>query len=240
MRDDFFEGRNVVPLMDAGGDGMRFPVLQNVESYWDSLRGERPVPDRSELDPRRIQPALSCAFILERLAPGVARFRLAGTHLNDLMGMEVRGMPLTSFFLPESRRRVSAALEQVFDHPAKAWITLAGDRGIGKPPLDACLLLLPLRSDAGDVTRALGCLSTLGPVGRTPRRFDVRSTVVSPILGDGSVQVPDRVPEAWPESREVTLQDVSGFAEPLRSFRPSPHRPERTDRPHLYLVKSDD
>ena len=123
MNDGFVDGRNVVSLLDAGGEAMRFPVLQNVESYWESLRKGRPVPDRSEIDPRRIQTALSTSFILERLAPGVARFRLAGSHLNDLMGMEVRGMPLTSFFLPEARRRASASLEQVFDTPAKAWLT---------------------------------------------------------------------------------------------------------------------
>ena len=219
---------------------MRFPVLQNVESYWESLRKGRPVPDRSEIDPRRIQTALSTSFILERLAPGVARFRLAGSHLNDLMGMEVRGMPLTSFFLPEARRRASASLEQVFDTPAKAWLTLAGDRGIGKPPLDACLLLLPLRSEAGQVSRALGCLASIGPVGRTPRRFDVRSTAVTAILSDGSFKVPETAPDEWPTPRKSPLQEVTGFAEPLRGFRPSPHRPERTDTPHLYLVKTDD
>lgn len=226
---------------------MRFPTLQNVESYWDSLRGTRQVPDRAEFDPRRIQSALGSSFILERLAPGIARFRLAGSHLNELMGMEVRGMPLTSFFLPESRKRVSSTLEQVFDTPAKAWLSLAGDRGIGKPPLDACLLLLPLRADNGEITRALGCLGTLGPIGRTPRRFDVRSTAITPIQSDGSITVPETAPDRWPEKSRAPvptanepLKEVSGFAEPLRGFRPSPHRPPRTDKPRLYLVKTDE
>ncbi|NDR54863.1 PAS domain-containing protein [Pseudoruegeria sp. M32A2M] len=240
MSDGFVEGRNVVSLEGAGGEAMRFPVLQDVENYWDSLRGDRQVPKRAELDPRRIQSALSTSFILERLAPGIARFRLAGSHLNELMGMEVRGMPLTCFFLPESRKRVSNSLEQVFDAPAKAWLTLAGDRGIGKPPLDACLLLLPLRGDTGDINRALGCLSTMGPLGRAPRRFDIRSTAVTPILSDGSLQVPETIPNEWPARKETARFEPLGLAEPMRGFRPSPHRPPRTERPHLYLVKTED
>ncbi|MDV7141704.1 PAS domain-containing protein [Tropicimonas sp. TH_r6] len=225
---------------------MRFPLLQNVEEYWDRLRGDRLVPDRADLDPRRIQHALASAFILERLAPGIARFRLAGTHLNELMGMEVRGMPLTSFFLPESRKRVGTALEQSFRQPAKVRLALAGDRGIGKPPLDAGLLLLPLRSDGGEISRVLGCLATLGPIGRTPRRFDVRSTSVTPILGLEELDSDDRLDADW-TARTVAdapdhpvLQDVSGFAEPVRDFRPSPHRPERTETPHLRVVTDDD
>ncbi|MEL6207154.1 MAG: PAS domain-containing protein, partial [Pseudomonadota bacterium] len=118
MADDSrIEGAEVVSLAEVAKD-MRFPVLAELEDYWHSLRGNRIVPARSEVDPRRIENALEYAFIVERIAPGMARFRLAGMHLNDLMGMEVRGMPLTAFFDPDARKRVSAAMERVFDDPA--------------------------------------------------------------------------------------------------------------------------
>jgi hypothetical protein len=39
--------------------------------------------------------------------------------------------------------------------------------------------MLPLRSDLGDVSRALGCLVTHGPVGRSPRRFEIMNCRVS-------------------------------------------------------------
>ncbi len=221
---------------------MRFPVLQEVESYWDALRGDHAIPFRADVDPRKIEKALRSAFILERLAPGIARFRLAGSHLTELMGMEIRGMPLTTLYMPEARDRVSSALEQVFSTPAKAWLTLAGDRGLGKPPLDACMMLLPLKSDQGEITRALGCLASLGPVGRTPRRFVVRTAAVTPILPNGSMAVPDMTPETWqtPAAATPPHEVVNGFQEPAVGFNPSPHRPERTDKPQLYLVKSDD
>ena len=176
------KGAEVVSLAAAARD-TRFPVLATLEGYWRDLRGERLLPARSEVDPRRIEDALEYAFVLERIAPGTARFRLAGMHLNELMGMEVRGMPLTAFFVPEARKRISAALEQVFDAPAIARLSLTGETGIGRPAMEARLLLLPLKSDFGDVSRALGCLSSIGPVGRTPRRFSVASETVEGVAG---------------------------------------------------------
>jgi hypothetical protein len=255
------DGAEVVSLAEVAQD-MRFPVLGDLESYWQGLRGDRLVPARSEVDPRRIEDALEYAFILERIAPGMARFRLAGMHLNDLMGMEVRGMPLTSFFVPEARKRVSAALEQVFDAPAIARMTLAGETGLGRPGLDARLLLLPLKSDFGDVSRALGCLSTVGPVGRAPRRFSVLDDAVESIAGPehrgdrriggwsragrpaGSASARDASPEAEAGPR-------SGFFEPAAPGTPglagapeggvaqAPRPPRAEGRPHLYVVKPD-
>ena len=61
-------------------------ALDLVEAYWTALRGARLVPSRSEVDPRGIEAALDRAFVAERIAPGVARLRLAGAHLADLNG----------------------------------------------------------------------------------------------------------------------------------------------------------
>lgn len=239
--DGVTEQNRVVMLSGADTTLTRFPMLDSVEAYWTSLRRNSDLPARSEIDPKGLDRALSRCFILERLAPGVARFRLSGSHLNDLLGMEVRGMPLTAFFLPDARKAVGEALAQVFDTPATARLTLAGDRGIGKPPMDAALLLLPLRSDLGEVTRILGCLPTLGPVGRTPRRFDVRRVRITP------VGRPDRSAERdkgrWPTAAEPKLEGLlDGLAEAPASFTalPSAPRPPRSDKPHLYLVASRD
>jgi hypothetical protein len=222
---------------------MRFPVLHTLETYWSEIRGTRLVPARADVDPRRIEDALEYAFILERIAPGMARFRLAGMHLNDLMGMEVRGMPLTAFFAPEGRKAVSAALEQVFETPSIARLALAGERGVGRPPLDGRLLLLPLQSDFGDVSRALGCLATIGPTGRAPRRFSVTGTEVEPLLTDGAPR--ERRSTGWTPPRRPA-EDAPGATGPsdaVRGFRmpeAAPRPPRAEGRPHLYLVKSDE
>ena len=171
--DDFgTNSTNVVPF-GIGTADMKHPAIAQIEAYWEALRGDRQTPLRSEVDPRGIDRALENAFILERIAPGVARFRLAGMHLNDLMGMEVRGMPLTSFITPDGRDRISHALEHVFEQPAKAHILLSGESSFARPSAEAELVLLPLRSDLGDVSRAIGCLVSHGIKGKPPHRFTV-------------------------------------------------------------------
>jgi len=241
-------GARVVSLAEAAKD-VRFPVVNELETYWHALRGDRAVPARSEVDPRRIENALEYAFVLERIAPGMARFRLAGMHLNDIMGMEVRGMPLTAFFTPEARRRVGATLERVFEAPARAQLALAGEQGMGRPPLEGRLLLLPLKSDFGDVTRALGCFCTLGPVGRTPRRFDVTAEDIVPVRAPTRASG-DRPSSAPPPANRGAKADTAprGLAEPGAPFARSgaeegsshPGRRKAGGRPRLYLVRSDD
>ncbi|AMY69156.1 PAS domain-containing protein [Frigidibacter albus] len=188
----------------------RFQVTSELRGYWEGLRGGRGVPLRAAVDPRGIDRALEYAFILERIAPSIARFRLAGMHLSDLMGMEVRGMPMTAFFTPKVRSRVAALLEGVFQGPEIAELTLAGEGGFGKPELQARMLILPLKSDLGDVTRALGCLVADGQIGRAPRRFDV--------IGDSVTRIEGASQAAPQPARER----MAGFAEPAPAFRPAP------------------
>ena len=82
------------------------------------MREEDTIPPRSAINPRGIEDALEYAFILDSVAPGVARFRLAGSHLTDLMGMEVRGMPITAMFVPAARKELSTLLAEVCAPPA--------------------------------------------------------------------------------------------------------------------------
>ncbi len=171
MQDGLTDKSNVVPLQ-------RFAALTEVEAYWEALRGERNVPLRSEVDPRGIQRALAHSFILERAAPGIARFRIAGSVFNNLMGMEVRGMPITSVISLESRDEFREILEEVFAAPATARLNLAGEMGTGHNTLDAQMLLLPLRSDFGEVSRILGCVAWTGESKRAPRRLTLRNSVV--------------------------------------------------------------
>ncbi|WP_254695294.1 PAS domain-containing protein [Oceanicola sp. D3] len=243
-------GRGVVSLMKYNND-IRFPAIHTLRRYWDELRGPRQVPSRAEVDPRAIEETLEYAFILERIAPGVGRFRLAGMHLNDLMGMEVRGMPCTSMFMPEHRATLSRALEEVFAGPSTALLTLAGERGVGRPPMDGQMLLLPLTSDFGDVTRALGCLCTIGPIGRSPRRFTVKDEIIRPVrvtAGAEDLGTPMtreerlKARKAAAKAKAETTPEAApqGFAEPAPGFTPAPPSPPAPgDKPRLRLVRSD-
>lgn len=208
---------------------MRFSCISDVRAYWEALRDGRVAPYRSELDPRGIERALEYAFVLERIAPRVARFRLAGMHLTDLMGMEVRGMPFTALFAPEARDEIGRILDAVFSGPRTAEITIAAAGGFGRPALDGRLLLLPLRSDLGDMSRVLGCLMAEGPIGRAPRRFDIVESLISPI--------PAHVPGV-PRRPRLTALPMTGFAEAPATFDGAAPDAIRR-RGHLRLVVSD-
>jgi hypothetical protein len=164
-------------------DNLRFAMLAEVRGYWEGLRcGDRP-PSRSEVDPRGLAGALENSFVIERVAPGIARFRIAGMHLGEIMGMDVRGMPVLSLIDPPARATFRVALEAVFAGPSILEMALEAERGIGRPRLEARLLLLPLRDRTGATALALGCLATDGKIGRAPRRLAIaqhRLTALTP------------------------------------------------------------
>lgn len=159
---------------------LRFPALKTVETYWQGLRHQTALPKRSDIDPRGIEDALEYAFIGERIAAGMARLRIAGMHLSELLGLEVRGMPVASFVEPQDRQRLADALETVFAQSAIVEITLRAEGRIGQPPLDGKMILLPLLDDMGDVTRVLGALVTRGKIGRGPRRCTIVDVSIKP------------------------------------------------------------
>jgi len=226
---------NNVIAMNRHRPDPRFAHIAQVEAYWDALRGRRLVPRRSEVDPRGIESALEYAFILEQVAPGIGRLRIAGGHLGDLLGMEVRGMPLSAFFQPEARDDLAHCLAQVCSGPVTARLSLLAETGIGKPPLEARLLLLPMRGENGGINRILGCLDSSGSIGRTPRRFTITARRMTQISGADeaglSVIVASGIaPETPPrgfEGRVTSLRAAQVQNAPIRLG------------PHLRLVKSD-
>lgn len=161
---------NVISLDQVRG-GRGLSPLRQAEAYWAAL-GNGGVPRRSQIDPRGLQNILEFAFILERIAPGLARFRLAGQHLAGLAGMDARGMPLSVFFDTGSRNRLSAVLEHVFEAPAVAEMTLGAASGTAQ------MLLLPLRGEGDDVNRALGMLVS-DQVGAA--RFSLKDIALRPV-----------------------------------------------------------
>lgn len=186
MRDDLTE------FGPVAGDTLTRTELQlrAFHAHWEACRRGGDIPMRADIDPRAIEPLISSAFIAERIAPGVVRLRVAGMNLNDLMGMEVRGMPLGAFIAPADRDAFALRLVDLFDGPAILRCALRARRGIGRPALGGTLMMLPLRSDLGDVSRALGCLVTDGGIGRTPRRFALTRAETLPLAGPASPPVP--------------------------------------------------
>ena len=210
------------------GRGIRGKDLSALHSYWHSMRKNGDVPRRSDIDPRGIESLLENALIAEKIAPGLARLRIAGQHLSDIMGMEVRGMPVSAFIAPDHRDQLAEALTELFERPAVITLDLTSPGAMGCPEMQASLVLMPLRSDLGDVSRALGCLVSRGGIGRTPRRFDITALRIE-ALSTSPPQIQEHTGEA----------KLRGLAEHQKPFAPG--APGLTsERPYLRLVRSED
>ncbi len=149
------------------------PILKNLELYWQKLRHAQRLPARNDVAPSQIDNALPNAFILQRVAPGTARFRVAGQRLHDLLKMDARGMPFSTIFLPEARDQAQSLLESAFSSPAIVSIPLISPATILRPALQGRVLLLPLRDSDNNTTRMLGALVTAPDTANRPRRFAI-------------------------------------------------------------------
>ncbi|SIS84245.1 PAS domain-containing protein [Paracoccus saliphilus] len=170
-------------------------IMTEMREYWQGLRQNESIPLRADVTADAISKVLDYAFLVERLAPEMARFRLVGQHLIDLMGMELRGMPLCSVINQASRKRMCKVTETVFRAPQIVEMKLRSRSAQGCPVISGSMLLLPLKSDLDDVTRALGCLVSEGPIGIGPRRFDLAETKFTPVIRGGQILYPSPVPE---------------------------------------------
>jgi len=223
-------GLNKVVAMDRFRTRSNVSPLRQAEAYWTALRRGDDIPSRSQVDPRGLENILSQTFILERVAPGIARFRLAGQKVNELAGMEVRGMPLTAFFTADARKTLSAALEHMFDDPSILEFDLKTEATRLRGSRTARMILLPLRSDLGDVSRALGVLVSDGGASRVSQRFLVEDYEIRKI-GKSDAATASPAFKATPRVTAPGLEDLprrdlsaktpsetDGFAEPRPGF----------------------
>ncbi|TCL09437.1 PAS domain-containing protein [Shimia isoporae] len=204
-------------------------VLDRMEDYWGSLRRGATVPYRSDVDPRSVQRMLRHSFILERIAPGMAKLRVSCNTLADLQGMDMRGMPIASIISEESREEFREILEQVFSGPATARLDLSTSGGFRRDGKSASMLLLPLRSDSGAINRILGAITVDGAGRKGPTRFDLTESLIR------EVSVRDDGLAERLSVRPVTLADRQNALQPedIRANTvPTKHA-------HLRLVVSD-
>ncbi|WP_062762818.1 PAS domain-containing protein [Falsirhodobacter sp. alg1] len=191
----------------------QYPIITQVRRYWEAQREDGEVPHRSRIDPRSLPHALPNVFLIERIAPGVTRFRVAGGVLSDLMGMDVRGMPFLSLIEPTERESLAPRIDALFDQAGQLNICLESTRAQGTPQTHGRILLLPLQSSR-NVDQALGCIELHGEHGPAPVRFSpVRAQYDRLLLPPASL------------AHMGMAEDASPFA---------------SARPHLRLVHSSD
>jgi len=124
--------------------------------YWNRLRGERPAPQRTEIDPADIKALLADTFILEKDQRGAPVFRLAGTRLCAIYDRELRGFSFASLWAERDRGIIERLARQTFDAKFVAVVTFEGYSRNGRTnPFE--LVVLPLEGGHAN-PRALGAL----------------------------------------------------------------------------------
>lgn len=127
--------------------------------YWNRLRGSRPAPQRSEIEPVDIKSLLADTFILEADGRGEAIFRLAGTRLCATYGRELKGYSFPLLWSERDQRIISRHAFSAFHHRAVVVVTFDGISRAGRTnPFE--MVLLPL--DGGEASpRLLGAVTAL-------------------------------------------------------------------------------
>jgi len=147
-------------------------VLKHVERHWQSLRDGDDVPHRADLSPDELADSLAHCFTLERVAPSVARFRVAGRAVHEVLNMEPRGMPISALFTPLGRDMLAPLIYDVCEGPDIVEVPITAARGLGRHAMRGRLLLMPLKHDDHEVSRLFGALVVDHAAGRRQLRFD--------------------------------------------------------------------
>ncbi|WP_299815341.1 PAS domain-containing protein [uncultured Jannaschia sp.] len=204
-------------MTGRGPSGLRTmrtsPILNEAMRYWNTLREGADLPRRTALDPRAMSHIIGHAMILDRVHNGAIRARLGGHVMNDLMGMDVRGLPVRAFFELRDRDRAVELVNQVFETPASLEMDLLSQSPTGAL-LTGRMLFLPLLDSAGAPTKALSVLVTDRVVSDPPRRFGITNATMVP-LQTASMR-------AMPACRAAPASDL-----------PEEMRPEETGAPAM-------
>ena len=201
---------------DGGFEDLDTSHISQVRGYWEALRNGASLPERAAVDPRGMAGALEHSFLIERVAPGLARFRIAGMVFTDLLGMDVRGMPISALFSGEARIELQKSLEKMFSTPGILSLNVTDDRGLGKSRVWARFELLPLLDAQGACTLALGCVGLSSPAFRLGHLFSIAS-VHHQLISGMSAPDPMDIPKPAAEPKGCS---------PLRLNSLPPARPD--------------
>jgi hypothetical protein len=139
---------------------MKHASSRELYAYWNARRGERMAPDRDDIEPGAISPALGDSFILAFDPSGGHPFRLAGTRLCGLFARELRNEAFESLWRPEDRAAVCSLITIVADEMGGVVAGVTGHTEEGYT-IDLELLLLPLRHGGSTHARQMGALAPL-------------------------------------------------------------------------------
>jgi len=142
---------------------MKHAASRDLYAYWEERRGNRPAPERADIEPASIRQCLSDSFVLAvGDADGSHPFRLAGTRVCALFGRELKGESFVDLWDAASRPAVTDLLTILLSETVG---TVAGVTARNKEGqrIDLELLLLPLQARRPAFARSIGILAPFDP-----------------------------------------------------------------------------
>lgn len=134
---------------------MKSLSAQRLYNYWQKLRGERPAPERRDIEPAAIKDLLSDVFILEHQSGAEFSYRLAGSSLCNVYCRELKGRSFREFWPEDDLEALDTMITAIRTDAAAAIIGYEGKNARGQSvPFE--MLLLPLRYGGHDYPRILG------------------------------------------------------------------------------------
>jgi hypothetical protein len=130
-------------------------TLETLYTYWNGVRAGRLAPRRLEIEPASIAPLLADTFMLERVHDDSFQYRLAGTHVCDTFGGELRGQGFLQDFHENDRAALGRAIRDLTDRGAVVRLATLGISD-ARHTLDIETILLPLAHAGDSISRILG------------------------------------------------------------------------------------
>ncbi len=133
-------------------------VSKELYEYWLKLKGERPAPERNEVEPGAIRGILADTFILDIDRADGFQFRISGSRANALFLRELRGSSFLQIWRFSDRQAVRAVLQRAADH-ARPHALQGEARPPGLAEVAIEIVLLPLRHRGSTCSRMLGAVA---------------------------------------------------------------------------------
>lgn len=155
----------------ATPEEMLHPGSRALFRYWEAIRGEMSAPPRDWLDLKKIRSLVPFLFMIERRPGKSYVWRLAGTGVCELWGMELTGKPALARGERFERETVASLLDGVIDahQPFVLRFRLKSAMGLS---VAAEFVGLPLRARNGEGTYVFGVIMPFREVTR-PRHDEV-------------------------------------------------------------------
>lgn len=156
-------------------------------AYWLSLPKKDGLPLKRALDPGAMRRFVANLVMVERHGARDYKWRLMGTAVRNMTGVELTGTEAFEFHTPQQRERALVAYDAQLDTPCGVWgVTILQGAGGFEIPVE--ILVLPLRADDGSPRFLANTVERL-PNGR---RLDPGAAVDVKLL-------------AWPEHRFLDI-----------------------------------